>query len=117
MDIMQEWDLVRSYVEDGSQAAFASLVERYINLVYSTCLREVRDATLAEDITQVVFLLLAKKAPALREGTVLSGWLFQTARFVCRDAMKQEARRQQREQKAAQEMISEIAASGDAQWE
>ena len=96
---MHDWQLLREYLDNNSQEAFAGLVERHINLVYSTCLREVHDATLAEDVTQVVFLLLVKKAPALREGTVLSGWLFQTARFVSKDALKQEARRQQREQR------------------
>jgi len=114
---MHDWQLLREYLDNGSQDAFARLVERHINLVYSTCLREVRDAALAEDVTQVVFLLLVKKAPGLREGTVLSGWLFQTARFISKDALKQEARRQQREQKAAQEMINETDAGAQAHWE
>ena len=79
---MQDWQLLKQYADDGSQTAFAELVERHINLVHATCLREVRDASLADDVTQVVFLLLAKKAPALGEGIVLTGWLFQTARFA-----------------------------------
>ena len=41
---MDEWLLLRQYVEENSQTAFAGLVERYINLVYTTCLREVHDA-------------------------------------------------------------------------
>ncbi|MBV9863743.1 MAG: sigma-70 family RNA polymerase sigma factor, partial [Abitibacteriaceae bacterium] len=107
---MQDWQLLREYVDQGSQAAFAILVERYINLVYSTCLREVRNPSLAEDATQVVFLILAKKAHTLREGSVLAGWLFQTARFAAKDALKQESRRQRHERNAAHEMITQAPA-------
>src|SRR5919107_4716580 len=101
---MDEWQLLREYVEHNSQAAFAGLIERYINLVYSTCLREVRDAALAQDVTQVVFLILARKAKKIRRGTVLSGWLYQTARFAARSALQQEARRHSSERQAAGEM-------------
>lgn len=66
-----DWQLLREYVDQGSQAAFTTLVERHVNFVYSPCLREVRDAALAEDVTQVVFLILARKAPVLRAGAAL----------------------------------------------
>lgn len=108
---MHDWQLLREYVEHNSQPAFTELVERHANLVYSTCLRETGDAALAEDVAQVVFLILARKAASLREGTVLAGWLFQTARFSSKNAMKQERRRHQREQKAAEQMISESEAN------
>lgn len=101
----QDWQLLEEYREGGSQAAFATLVERYVHFVYTTCLREVRDPTLAEDVTQVVFLLLAKKARSLRKGTVIAGWLFQTARFAAKSTLRQEMRRVQREQKAATDML------------
>jgi len=113
----QDWQWLRQYVENGSQEAFGALVDRYINLVFSTCRRELGDATLAEDATQEVFLLLARKAPTLHHDTILSGWLFQTARFVARNAQKQELRRQLREEKAAQEMIDEQQLPGQATWE
>ncbi|MDQ3815772.1 MAG: sigma-70 family RNA polymerase sigma factor [Armatimonadota bacterium] len=112
---MQEWRLLREYVEDGSQTAFASLVDYHLNFVYSTCLREVGDPTLAEDVTQVVFLLLSRKAGTLREGTVLAGWLFNTARFASKNALRQEARRKRREQKAAEELMRELQPR-DATW-
>lgn len=105
---MDEWQLLRQYVEQNSQAAFASLLERYINLVYSTCLRELRDPTLAEDVTQAVFLILARKAGKIRRGTILSNWLYQTARFAARNARQQEARRQNYEQQAAGEMMRDM---------
>jgi len=104
-----DWQLLRAYVHEGSQEAFAALVERHVNFVYSTCLRETRDATLAEDTTQVVFLILARKAPLLRETGTLSGWLFKTSRFASRNAMNQELRRQRREQNIMQEIVADNA--------
>jgi len=105
---MDEWRLLRQFIEDNSQPAFAGLVERYINLVYTTALREVRDASLAEDVTQAVFLILARKAGSIRSGTVLSSWLYQTTRFTARNALQGEARRRNYEQQAAGEMIEEM---------
>src|SRR5579871_3302639 len=101
---MQDRQLVRDYVAHASQAAFAQLVERHLALVYSACLREVHDAALAEDVTQVVFLILARKAPSLQDHVSLAGWLFRTARFACRNALRQEARRKRVEQKAVEAM-------------
>lgn len=101
-----DWQLLRDYVEHGSQAAFASLVKRHINFVYSTCLREVRNAALAEDVTQVVFLILARKAPGLRESGAFSGWLYQTSRFACKNAMRQELNRQRHEQDLLDEVMA-----------
>lgn len=104
---MQDWQLLREYVEHDSQAAFSELVKRYLNLVYSTCLREVGDVTLAEDTTQVVFLLLSQKAHTLSRETVLAGWLFQTARFAALNARRQEKMRQQRLEQVAEALRSQ----------
>lgn len=92
--------LLRQYVRQGSQAAFAALVARHLNFVYSVCQREAGDAALAEDVTQVVFLILAKKAPTLRPEPSLTGWLFQTARFAARNARRRAARRKEWEARA-----------------
>src|SRR5579871_6285449 len=113
---MRDEELLRQYVDQGSQAAFAQLVERHLSLVYASCLREVRDPSLAEDVTQVVFLLLAHKAPSLKGHTALAGWLFQTARFASRNALRQEARRKRAEQKVIQEMTTQPEAT-EVWWE
>ncbi len=96
--------LLRRYVRHGSQAAFAALVRRYGGLVHAACLREVDDPQLAEDVTQVVFLLLARRAPSLLHADSLAGWLFRAARFSARNALRHERRRKVHEQEVIADM-------------
>jgi len=109
-DGLSDRALLRQYVERRSEAAFSRLVRRHLSLVYATCRREVGDPELAEEVAQAVFLLLARKAPALRAEAGLAGWLFQTARFAARNALRREARRQRRERRAAEMMRDAQAA-------
>ena len=92
--------LLREYARNNSEVAFAALVTRYVNLVYSVAFRQVRDAHLAEEITQAVFIILARKADSLGEKTILPGWLCRTARYASANALNIQRRRQQREQEA-----------------
>jgi RNA polymerase sigma factor (sigma-70 family) len=92
--------LLRQFAEDNSESAFTSLVERHVNLVYSVALRSVGNTHAAEEITQAVFIILAKKAEGLSRRTILSGWLYQTARLTEANFLRTEIRRQKREQEA-----------------
>src|SRR6202167_3381030 len=88
--------LVREYARHGSEEAFATLVSRHVNLVYSVALRQLRNAHLAEEITQAAFIILARKAGSLGPKTILSAWLCRTAHYVAADALRTQRRRQGR---------------------
>ena len=111
-----DWLLLRRYAHEDSQAAFATLTARYLNLVYAVCLREVHDPTLAQDAAQAVFLLLARTAPSFRSKTALSGWLFRTARFTAQNARTREERRRHYEEAAAKEYAAMETPAGAEVW-
>src|SRR5581483_2226659 len=105
---MQELDdiaLLRKYVEQNSEEAFATLVSRHINKVYSVALRQTNNSHSAEEITQAVFVILATKANQLKRHPMLSGWLYQTARLTAVTFIRSEIRRGHREQEAYMQTI------------
>src|SRR6516162_4517419 len=112
----EDWQLLRDYAENQSGDAFEALVSRYVNLVHSAALRQARDLHMAEEITQAVFILLARKAGSLSSRTILSGWLYRTAHYVAADALKSQRRCQQREQEAHMQSAVEENAP-DPTWE
>ena len=97
---MTERELLAGYVA-GSGECFAKLVALHVNLVYSVALRQVGDWNAAEDVTQEVFLRLARKAKEIEPEVPLAGWLFTTTRLVSLQAKRGDARRKRREQEAA----------------
>ena len=90
--------LLRRYVDDRDEAAFAEIVRRHLGVVYSCALRRVgNDAHLAEDVTQQVFTALAQKAPSLIGHPTLAGWLYVGARQAGAEVVRRERRRKDRE--------------------
>src|SRR5213592_1475688 len=100
--MISDLDLLKEYVGEKSEEAFATLVKRHLNLVYSAALRQVRSLQLAEEVSQSVFSDLAQNAHKLRSGTILTAWLYQVTRRTAIDVVRREARRQLREQVACE---------------
>ncbi|MGA3068179.1 MAG: sigma-70 family RNA polymerase sigma factor [Tepidisphaeraceae bacterium] len=113
---MDDAALLANYVHTGSQQDFATLVNRHANWVYTVCRRHAGDA-LAEDVTQAVFATLARKAPHLRPGASISGWLFKTARYASATARKIEYRRRKHERRAAAMKSEQTPPPADQDWQ
>jgi RNA polymerase sigma factor (sigma-70 family) len=97
--------LLREYADSNSESAFAEIVHRHINLVYSVALRFTGNGEDAQDVTQAVFVILAKKATIISPKTVLTGWLYETTRFTAMNFLTGKTRRQAREQEAYMQSI------------
>ena len=98
---MSDFELLRRYARERRQEAFAEIVSRYVNLVYSAALRQMGDHHRAEDVTQAVFIVLARKAHSIGEKVMLGGWLLRTTGFAVRNLLRDEKRRKSHEKKAA----------------
>ena len=108
--------LLRDYVQKHSEAAFEQLVGRYLDLVYSVALRRVNGASqLAQDVAQLVFTDLARKAASLPADVLLGGWLHHHTCYVASSTVRAEQRRFQREKQALE--MNALLASEDSDWQ
>lgn len=115
MNALSDAQLLRDFASTGSEEAFAELVRRYVDLVYSAALRMVCDSHLAQDVTQGTFLALSRNASELVECSFLSGWLHRTAQNIAAQTVRTEVRRRVREEKAS--IMNEVlAGESEADW-
>lgn len=113
---MTDQQLLRAYLDRRAEPAFAELVRRHLDFVYSAALRMVRDSHSAEDVAQSVFLALAQNARQLVDCSVLPGWLHRTAQNLAANTVRAEVRRRHREQEAA-DMNELLSPDTDDLWE
>jgi RNA polymerase sigma factor (sigma-70 family) len=98
---MDDHQLLEDFQLNRSQDAFRRLMERHLPMVYSAACRMTPDFSLAQDITQNVFLMLTRKAGSIRPPQVVGGWLYNTTRHIAMHTIRGEQRRRQREEEAA----------------
>jgi RNA polymerase sigma factor (sigma-70 family) len=111
-----DMDLVREFGRNQSEAAFTELVRRHLNLVYSIARRCTDNDGDAQDVAQVVFVILARKAAGLRARTVLTGWLYETTRYTAACVQRTNARRHFRDQEAYMQSTLTEDANTAADW-
>jgi RNA polymerase sigma factor (sigma-70 family) len=114
MQSLDDSALLRQFADNQSNEAFAALVTRHVNLVYSVAMRQTGNPHNAEEITQTVFITLAKKAAQFPHAQALSNWLFQTTRLTANNFVRSEMRRRHREEEA--HMPSDLNESGGEVW-
>ncbi len=102
MSAPDEMNLLRKWTANRDRQALGELIRRHIDFVYATARRQVRDAHLAEDVTQAVFILLLQKAHRIKNEAAMTSWLFTTTRFAAANALKVLRRRRYYENHATQ---------------
>jgi RNA polymerase sigma factor (sigma-70 family) len=95
-------ELLARYTRQHAEDAFAEIVRRHLDLVFSAALRQLRSPQLAEEVAQSTFADLARQAHRLAPDTILTAWLYQVTRRTAIDVVRREARRQIREQVACE---------------
>ena len=106
--------LLDRFVAAGEEAAFATLVRRHGPMVLSVCQRVLQSLHDAEDAFQATFLVLARRAGAIRKRGALASWLYGVALRVARKAQAADSRRRVRERQAA-EMPQETSGP-ESEW-
>ena len=112
---MDDHEALRQFVREGSDAAFAGLVRRHVDLVYAAALRQLRNPADAEDVVQVVFLALARKAGDLSRNVVIAAWLHKASVLASRNLLRARGRRQRHEQAACRR--ERMRTSSTSSWE
>src|SRR5436190_464689 len=113
----QDSTCLQRFLATRDEQAFAELVRRHVDMVYSAARRQVRDDAAAQDVTQQVFVLLAAKARSIRSGEAAAGWLLATTRYVALNSFRTEQRRRRYEREAAVMHEQQQQRHGDApQW-
>ena len=99
---------LRKYAEHRNEEAFAALVQKHAAMVFGTAYRRSGDRESAEEISQNVFTLLARKAPRLSRDGSLAGWLHRTTLLQARNFIRQQQRQK--------EKMNALVQRGGSKW-
>jgi RNA polymerase sigma factor (sigma-70 family) len=112
---MDDHEALRRFAQERSEAAFAELVRRHVDLVYGAALRQLRNSADAEDVVQIVFLALARKAAGLSRNVVVAAWLHKASVLASRNLLRARGRRRRYERAACRSET--MPTSSDSSWE
>lgn len=98
---MRDAELLTEYLRSGSESAFAELVNRYVGLACAVAQRQLGDQHLAEEVGQMVFCLLLRKATSLTRYDSLAGWVHRAAYHLSLKTFRDERKRRDRERALA----------------
>jgi RNA polymerase sigma factor (sigma-70 family) len=90
---LPEGKLLERFVAEGDETAFAALVTRHGPMVLGVCRRILRDDHAVEDAFQATFLILVRRAGAIKNGEQVGHWLHGVAHRVAARARAQAAYR------------------------
>ena len=105
---MSDRELLQRFKETGSEAAFRALVDRYAGLVFAVALRRIGNRSVAEEVVQSVFMILAAKAGRLKTPGELAPWLHRTTLLEASNAARKESTRQKKMEELV-EMTENVA--------
>jgi RNA polymerase sigma factor (sigma-70 family) len=101
-DAVPDADLVRRVAREADRAAFELLLWRHGPAVWGVCRRVLGPTPDAEDVFQVVFLTLSRRAGAIADGAAVAGWLYRVAVRTALEAARARTRRTGRETPTAE---------------
>src|SRR5688500_20380876 len=85
--------LLRAFIDDGSETAFQSLVDRYLGMVLGVARRRLGDTSATEEVAQNVFMILARKASRLKPASNLASWIHRVTVIECAEVSRRDRKR------------------------
>lgn len=101
VSLCSDRELLERFTASTDEAAFAALVDRHGPMLRGICHRMLDDTSLADDVLQATFIVLARKAGSIRQRESLAAWLVRVAQRIGRKARLSEAARTRREKRVA----------------
>jgi RNA polymerase sigma factor (sigma-70 family) len=109
--------LLRRFLAERDELAFATLVRRHGAMVLGLCRRILGHVQDSEDAFQAAFLVLAQKARTVLNGRALGGWLYTVAYRIAMQGRAANAVRRQKERQVKELPHPAIAPPAPTDWQ